>query len=119
MAWAERHVHLLLCTNSLYLQHAAVCLTSLLKNNADLLFEIVIVGREGEVLDEEKLQRTLAQFPNCSVSFCRFTPPADRNLPLNARAHYTLDNWTRLWMERFFPVEVDRILYLEQLLTIL
>jgi lipopolysaccharide biosynthesis glycosyltransferase len=47
------------------------------------------------------------------LSFREFTPPADRLLPLNPRAHYTLDNWTRLWVEQFFPEDVDRVLYLD------
>jgi len=106
-------VHLLLCTNALFLQHAAVCLTSLLVNNPDLFFDIVVVGRTTEELDRDKLSRSLTSFPNHSLSFREFTPPADRLLPLNPRAHYTLDNWTRLWVEQFFPVDIDRVLYLD------
>src|ERR1700732_1160766 len=97
----SKRVHLLLCTNSLYLQHAGVCLISLLANNPDLFFDVVIVGRVTELLDEEKLRRSLTRFPNHSLSFRNFTPPADRILPLNPRAHYTLDNWTRLWVAEF------------------
>jgi len=118
MAVIENHVHLLICTNSLYLQHAAVCLTSLFVNNPELMFHIVIVGRSNEALDEAKLRRSLAQFPNHSLSFRQFTPPKDRNLPLNPRAHYTLDNWTRLWVQEFFSSEVERILYLDSDLVV-
>jgi lipopolysaccharide biosynthesis glycosyltransferase len=106
-------VHLLLCTNALFLQHAAVCLTSLLLNNSDLCFDIVVVGRVTEELDEGKLRRSLVRFANHSLSFRRFTPPVGRLLPLNPRAHYTLDNWTRLWVEEFFDEAVDRVLYLD------
>jgi lipopolysaccharide biosynthesis glycosyltransferase len=106
-------VHLLLCTNSLYLQHVGVCLTSLLVNNSDLFFNIVIVGRATEALDEEKLRRSLAGFANHSLSFKKFIPPADRMLPLNPQAHYTLDNWTRLWVGDFFADDIDRVLYLD------
>jgi lipopolysaccharide biosynthesis glycosyltransferase len=106
-------VHLLLCTNSLYLQHVGVCLTSLLVNNSDLFFNIVIVGRATEALDEEKLRRSLAGFENQSLSFKKFIPPADRMLPLNPQAHYTLDNWTRLWVGDFFADDIDRVLYLD------
>src|ERR1700730_371445 len=74
-------VHLLLCTNSLYLQHAGVCLISLLANNPDLFFDVVIVGRVTELLDEEKLRCSLTRFPNHSLSFRKFIPPADRILP--------------------------------------
>ena len=106
-------VHLLLCVNAAFLQHAAVCLTSVLVNNPDLFFDIVIAGRAGESLNEAKLRRSLACFPNYSIAFCEFSPPADRRLPLNPRAHYTLDNWARLWVADFFPAEVDRALYLD------
>ncbi|HTU53383.1 MAG TPA: glycosyltransferase family 8 protein [Acetobacteraceae bacterium] len=104
---------ILLCSNSLFLQHAAVCLTSLLANSPDLFFDIVVVSREGEAVNEEKLQRSLAIFCNHSLRFRQFTPPPDRLLPLNPRAHYTLDNWTRLWVEEFFGADVDRVLYLD------
>ena len=110
---AGSHVHLLLCANARYLQHVAVCLTSLLVNNPDLFFDIVIVGRATERLDQGKLARTLARFANKSLSFREFTPPAGRLLPLNPRAHYTLDNWTRLWIEEFFDEDIARVLYLD------
>jgi lipopolysaccharide biosynthesis glycosyltransferase len=106
-------IHLLLCGNARYLQHIAVCLTSLLANNPDVFVDAVIVGRASEQLDQAKLRRSLARFSNHSVSFREFIPPADRQLPLNPRAHYTLDNWTRLWVEEFFADDVDRVLYLD------
>jgi lipopolysaccharide biosynthesis glycosyltransferase len=112
-ATAASPVHLLLCSNALYLQHVAVCLTSLLTNNPDLFFDIVVVGRATEELDEDKLRRSLARFLGHSLSFRQFTPPANRLLPLNPRAHYTLDNWSRLWLDEFFGNDVDRVLYLD------
>ena len=102
-----------MCTNALYFQHMGVCLTSLLTNNPSLFFDIVVVRRTGEELDEDKLRRTLARFLNYSLSFRVFTFPADPLLPLNPDAHYTLDNWTRLWIENFFPDDIDRVLYLD------
>jgi lipopolysaccharide biosynthesis glycosyltransferase len=110
---AEKQVNLLLCANALYLQHAAVCLASVLTNNSDLFFNVVIVGRATEVLEEQKLRRSLKRFSNHSLSIQKFTPPADRFLPLNPNAHYTLDNWTRLWVEQFFDQGTNRVLYLD------
>jgi lipopolysaccharide biosynthesis glycosyltransferase len=112
-AAAANRVHLLLCTNALFLQHVAVCLASLLANNRDLFFDIFIVGRASETLDEEKLRRSLVQFPNQSLRFRQFTPPANQLLPLNPEAHYTIDTYSRLWVGDFFPEEVDRVLYLD------
>jgi lipopolysaccharide biosynthesis glycosyltransferase len=110
---AAHRVHLLLSTDAAYLQHVAVCLTSLLVNNPDLFFDIVIVRRVTETLDEPKLRRSLTRFPNHSLLFRVFTAPAGRVLPLNPRASYTVDTWTRLWVAEFFPADVDRVLYLD------
>src|SRR5947209_4975254 len=98
-------------TDGRFLQHAAVCLTSLLVNNPDLFFDIVIVSRPTESLDKEKLEQTLGPFLNHSLSLIKFEPPPDRLLPLYYE--YTIDTWTRLWIEHFFPNEVDRVLYLD------
>ncbi len=106
-------VNILLCTNALFLQHAAVCLTSLLANSPESFFDIVIVRRPTEELDEAKLRRSLTPFPNHSLSFREFTIPPDLLLPLNPAAHYTIDTYTRLWVEEFFPANVSRVLYLD------
>jgi lipopolysaccharide biosynthesis glycosyltransferase len=106
-------VSILMCTNALFLQHTAVCLVSLLANNPDFFFDIVIVRRITEELDEEKLQRSLAGFSNHRLTFQEFAPPADLLLPLIPHAHYTIDTYTRLWLGEFFPETVDRVLYLD------
>ncbi len=108
-----RQVHVLFCTDAQYLQHVAVCLTSLLVNNPHLFFDIVIVGRATEQLDEQKLQRSIARFPNHLLHFRVFSAPSGRVLPLNPGAHYTVDTWTRLWVAEFFPAAVERVLYLD------
>jgi lipopolysaccharide biosynthesis glycosyltransferase len=110
---ASDSVNVLICTNALFLQHAAVCLASLLSNNADLFFYIVIVARVSEELDEEKLRRSLIRFPNHVLTFRKFEIPSDLLLPLNPKAHYTIDTYTRLWSGEFFPEKVDRVLYLD------
>jgi lipopolysaccharide biosynthesis glycosyltransferase len=112
-ASVEDRVPLLLCTNAGYLQHVAVCVTSLLANTPELFFEIVVVGGAGERLDKEKLRRTLERFPNQSLTFREFSPPPDCVLPMNPLAHYTADSWNRLWIGDFFPPQVNRALYLD------
>jgi lipopolysaccharide biosynthesis glycosyltransferase len=106
-------VSILMCTNALFLQHTAVCLASLLANNPDFFFDIVIVKRITEDLDEEKLRRSLAGFSNHLLTFQKFEPPADLLLPLEPHAHYTIDTYTRLWLGEFFPETVNRVLYLD------
>jgi lipopolysaccharide biosynthesis glycosyltransferase len=107
------HVHTLLCTNALFLQHAAVCITSLLANNPNLFFDIVIIHQPAETLEEAKLRRSLAQFPNHALSFRSFAIPPELVLPLIPLSHYTLDTYTRLWVGEFFPADVNRVLYLD------
>lgn len=109
----KRSVATLFCTNAHFLQHVAVCAASLLANNPDLFFDIVIVAQTSEDLDEEKFRRSLAGFPNQRLSFQKFTIPRDLLLPLNPQAHYTLDTYTRLWVGDFFPASTDRVLYLD------
>jgi lipopolysaccharide biosynthesis glycosyltransferase len=109
----ERKVQILFCTNKLFFQHVAVCLSSLLTNNMDLFFNVVITSRPEEKLDEQKLRRSLTQFSNCSLNFSEFALPTDQILPLIPGAHYTIDTYTRLWAGEFFPDSVDRVLYLD------
>lgn len=106
-------VHTLLCTNALFLQHAAVCMVSALANNPDLFFDFVVVSQPEEDIDEDRLRRSLAPFPNHALSFRRFTIPPDLVLPLLPGAHYTVDTYVRIWVEDFFPADVDRVLYLD------
>lgn len=112
MPQAER-VHTLFCTNALFLQHAAVCMTSLLANNPELFFDIVVVSRPTETLDETKLRRSLAQFSNHALTFRSFEIPPALTLPLKPLTHYTLDTYVRLWVDEFFPADVSRVLYLD------
>lgn len=107
------HINLLLCTNALFLQHAAVCLASVLANTPELFFDVVVVSQPDESLDEAKLQRSVDRFPNQSLSFRKFAIPKDILLPLNPLAHYTLDTYSRLWIGEFFPADVERVLYLD------
>lgn len=107
----SNRVNTLLCTNVLFQQHAAVCLVSLLTNNPELFFDIVIVAQPTETLDEEKLRRSLTHFANYSLRFIKFSFPSDISLPLIA--HYTIDTYTRLWIKEFFPKNVNRVLYLD------
>src|ERR1700727_3975485 len=84
--------YILMCTHAAFQQHAAVCLASLLTNNPQFHFNIVIVGRMTEQLDEAKLRRSITSFPNHSLEFHKFAPPADLLLPLVSATLYTIDS---------------------------
>src|SRR5262249_16597258 len=78
-----------------------------------LFFNIIVIGRATERLDEERFRQSIAQFPNHSLCFRQFTPPANQVLPLIPQSHYTIDTYTRLWPGDFFPDDVTRVLYLD------
>lgn len=112
-------VNLLLCTNALFLQHAAVCLASVLANNRDMFFDIVMVSQPEENLDEGKVRRSITQFPNHRLTFRKFAIPTEPVLPIIPQSHYTVDTYTRLWISEFFPAEADRVLYLDADIVVL
>jgi lipopolysaccharide biosynthesis glycosyltransferase len=101
----------LFCINQRYAKHAGVCIVSLLENNPWAFFDIVVVSTGDLGAEAGKLRRTLAAYPNCALKTVRFNPRADLRLPV--RAHYSIDNYTRLWMAEFFPASVDKVLYLD------
>lgn len=108
---ASERVHMLLCTNASFLQHAAVCLASVLANNPGLFFNVVVVSQPEENLDEDKLHRSVAQFANHRLTFRQFTIPSDPVLPLIPG--YSVDTYTRIWVSAFFPADARRVLYLD------
>lgn len=105
-------IPVLMCINARYAQHAAVCLVSLLENNQDSFFEIVVVSTD-ELADEGiKLRRSLALYENYTLTIKYFTRPTTLNLPITAQ-HYSIDNYTRLWISEFFPNNTTKVLYLD------
>ena len=111
MTQPDQRIHLLLCCDRGYAQHLGVALISLLTNNPDLDFDVVVVSRENFGETENRLLKSLRSFRNFSLRFVLFQPPSDLNLPV--RAHYSIDNYSRLWVADFFPETVDRVLYLD------
>lgn len=109
----DKRVNLLLCTNALFLQHAAVCLTSVLTNTPELFFDVTVVSQPNEILDQAKLQRSVACFPNQSLRFRKFAIPHDILLPINPQSHYTPDIYMRAWIAELLPDDVERALYLD------
>jgi len=83
----------------------------LLTNNPEPEFDVVVVSREDFGAAGDRLLTSLKSFQNLSLRFILFQPPADLNLPV--RAHYSIDNYSRLWVADFFPESVARVLYLD------
>lgn len=104
-------INVMLCCNEGFMQHVAVALVSLLANNPGRAFDIVVVSGDPLVESWPKLQRTLAPWRDSTVRLVRFQAPADLELPLNNR--YTVEAYTRLWIEQLMPASVERVLYLD------
>ena len=113
---ATTRVQVLLCINIGYVQHAAVCIVSLLENNEDLEFEIVVVSTDELGSEEVRLRQTLARYRNCTLTMRRLDASLARDLPL--RAHYSIDIYTRLWVSDFFGPDIDKVLYLDSDLVV-
>jgi lipopolysaccharide biosynthesis glycosyltransferase len=101
----------LFCINARYAKHAGVCIVSLLENNPDFFFDLVVVSTGDLGAEAAKLRCTLAAYPNCALKTIRFSTRGGIKLPV--RAHYSIDNYTRLWMADFFPASVGKVLYLD------
>ena len=107
---AER-CHLLMCCDPSYSQHLCVTLISLFCSNPCLEFDVVVVGRNSFGSSSDQLLASLKPFKNCTLRFVVFHAPSDLTLPV--RAHYSIDNYSRLWLADFFPESVQRLLYLD------
>ena len=106
----QHRIPTLICFNENYTQHAAVCMVSLLENNPNSDFDFVVVTTQGLGNTEERLHRTVGKYENCTLRI-HFKKSDSLALPL--RIHYSMDTYTRLWADEFFPDHVERILYLD------
>jgi lipopolysaccharide biosynthesis glycosyltransferase len=113
-----RDIPLLFCCDPRFIQHMAVTLVSLLENSPDGSFDITVVTRKPFGDLEAKLRRTLA--PYRTVAGLRVVPfslPEQLDLPKSERL--PLDVYLRIWVARFYPPEVEKIVYLDSDLVIL
>jgi lipopolysaccharide biosynthesis glycosyltransferase len=109
---ASPRIPVLMCVNARYVQHAAVCLVSLLENNRDSSFDVVLVSTDKLTDEATKLFRSVAPYRNCALSIRYFDKLLSVGLPVTAQ-HYSIDNYTRLWVSEFFSDDVEKILYLD------
>jgi len=108
--------NILMCANAEYAQHLAVSLVSLLENNDWGHFNIVVVGSQ-ELIDESKrIRDSVSKYSNFEIEFRKRSDDEDVNLPLNK--HYSVDNYSRIWVGNYFPRETKRVLYLDSDLII-
>jgi len=104
-------INLLFCCNRNYAQHLCVALISVLANNPDFQFFVVVASNGDFGEDGDRIRKSLEIFPNVVLKFESFQPPPLLSLPTNF--HYSTDTYTRLWVDTFFPNDVTRVLYLD------
>src|ERR1700689_2793501 len=97
---ARPSIPTLFCINAAYAQHAGVCIVSLLENNRDSFFEIVVVSTEPLGAGQEKLNRTVSAYDNCTLKIMHLGASSGMTLPVRA-LHYTIDTYTRMWVAAF------------------
>src|SRR5665213_3615106 len=100
----------LLCINARYAQHAAVCLVSLLENNPELAFDIVVATSEPLGSAEQLLMKSVSEYARARLKISYAKP--SRELSVHGQ-HRTIDTFSRLWVAEFFPETVEKVLYLD------
>jgi lipopolysaccharide biosynthesis glycosyltransferase len=111
-------ISLLFCCDPGFVQHMAVAMVSLLENSRDCCFRITVVTRKPFERVEAKLRRTLAPYGAVGdLRIVTFSPSDDIPLPVSERL--PIDAYLRIWVARFFPPDIDKILYLDSDLVVL
>src|SRR6476469_4527301 len=82
------HAHVLMACDSDYLQHVAVCLTSLLDNNPHIEFDVALLVTRHNSESCAKLRRSLARFAKLSLRVIPFEKSRLLGLPLYNRNNY-------------------------------
>ena len=110
-------INVLVCANKPFFQHLAVMLTSLVSNNQNSRFNLVVVTGDGQSEERRKLERTISRFHTVRFSIRDFRP--EDSISLHTPGRYTTDNYTRLWVGDFFGPEVEKVLYLDADIVVL
>jgi lipopolysaccharide biosynthesis glycosyltransferase len=103
------HAHVLMAGDSGYLQHVAVCLTSLLDSNPHIEFDVALLVTRHKSESCEKLRRSLARFTKLSLRVIPFDERHLADLPRYTSA----ETYARFWVDDYFPADVKRVIYLD------
>jgi lipopolysaccharide biosynthesis glycosyltransferase len=103
--------YVLMCCDSGYFQHIAVCLMSLLVRNPRTKFQSVILVTRYTAEAADKLRRSLAHHSNLDLRLVSFDVSSIKDLPL--KNSYPSEIYARFWVEDYFADDVDRVIYLD------
>jgi lipopolysaccharide biosynthesis glycosyltransferase len=107
------HAHVLMACDSCYLQHVAVCLTSLLDSNPHIEFDVALLVTRHKSESCAKLRRSLARFTKLSLRVIPFDESRLAGLPLYSRNPLPAETYARFWVDDHFPADVKRVIYLD------
>lgn len=93
-----------------YLPHASACIASLIENNPEFRFRILVVGTRSFGAAQEIFERSFAGKERADISLQQFVLPADTHFPLPY--HLTAETYIRMWIADLFE-GMDRALYLD------
>ena len=102
-------INILLTTDERYAQHCAVCIRSIIDNNADVKLNILVAGIS---LFKETIDK-LESFNSKYIYYVKVIEFDKQKLnEFPEIGGYSRDVYVRLWVEEFFP-DADKVIYLD------
>jgi lipopolysaccharide biosynthesis glycosyltransferase len=93
-----------------YLQHAVACIASLLANNREMHFDVLLVGTQDLAPSAARIHRSFAAEPRITLRIEKFAIPEGFSYPRHHR--FTVETYIRFWIGELFP-NAHRALYLD------
>ncbi len=113
----EPPISVLFCADPGYVQHLAVAAVSLARSNPDCTLDVHLLARARDPAVEARLARSLAAFPNLSLTIHHVDAADLGRLPV-AR-YWTPDVYLRYLAPDVLPASLERVLYLDCDLVVL
>ncbi|WP_292044074.1 glycosyltransferase family 8 protein [Massilia sp. UBA6681] len=102
---------ILMCGNAAYFQHIAACLISLVENNPEIVFSVVVVATDWDESSNRKLLQSFKNYDNIEINIKLLNPAPLEKLP-QIKA-WPKEIYARFWIEDYFPADVERVIYLD------
>lgn len=105
-------MHILLATDNNFVQHCCVTMTSVLKNNKNVIFHIFT---EGLTPNNERVLLEQVQRYNGELYFHLIDSEVIKNFPMPAAGglHISIATYYRLFAEIVLPSNINRVIYMD------
>lgn len=100
-----------MCGNAAYFQHIAACLVSLVENNPNTFFSVVVVATSWDESSNHKLLQSFISYDNIAIEIKLLDPEPLEKLPKIKT--WPKEIYARFWIEEYFPQDVSRVIYLD------